>query len=104
NRFELVQLYTDKVPNEFYPAHERTRFGTSTAQQRADAANNLRFERERFNTEQLPLYVILKPLPGGEFEVLARYDEGKINDESAFLTFLDGPLSENAITTAQAQP
>src|SRR5205807_661318 len=75
-RFSLVQLYTDKVPNDFYPAEARDQFGSSTKKQRDDARANLEFQRQRFNTEQLPLYVILKPLASGGFEELARYDEG----------------------------
>jgi thiol:disulfide interchange protein DsbD len=93
-RYSLVQLYTDKVPNKYYSQEERTRFGNSTARQRADAAENLQFQRREFDTEQLPLYVILRPLADGKYEVRARYDEGKINDESAFARFLSQPLSD----------
>jgi hypothetical protein len=92
-RYSLVQLYTDKVPNKYYSQEDQTHFGNSTARQRADAAENLTFQRQKFNTEQLPLYVILRPLPGRTFEVLARYDEGKINDEGAFARFLSQPLA-----------
>lgn len=91
-KYVLVQLYTDVVPNEFYPPEQQAEFGTSTATQRADAQANLEFQRQVFNDERLPLYVILKPLPGGKFEEVARYEEGKINNEIAFATFLKKPL------------
>ena len=41
-----------------------------TERQRNDAMEaNLWFQKEAFGTEQLPLYVILEPLPGGRFAV-----------------------------------
>jgi hypothetical protein len=36
--------------------------------------------------------VILKPLPDGTIKVLSIYDEGRINDEKAFIKFLKEPL------------
>jgi thiol:disulfide interchange protein DsbD len=92
-QYSLVQLYTDKVPDKYYPPEERARFGNSTARQREDAAANLNFQREKFDTEQLPLYVILKPLADGSFKEVARYAEGKINSEVAFANFLRSPLA-----------
>jgi thiol:disulfide interchange protein DsbD len=92
-QYSLVQLYTDKVPNKYYSQEQQAQFGFDTSQQRADAAENLKFQHEQFNSVQRPLYVILKPLPGAKFELLARYDEGKINDESAFARFLSQPLA-----------
>ena len=87
-KYHLVQLYTDTVPPEFYesppPLGERNRH----AQQA-----NLPFEQKLFGTEQLPLYVILKPEPGGKAVRVAEvYDEGKINNEAAFIEFLKRPL------------
>src|SRR5262249_17295729 len=92
-QYSLVQLYTDKVPTKYYSQEQQSRFGFDTSQQRADAAENLKFQHDQFNSVQRPLYVILKPLPGAKFELLARYDEGKINDESAFARFLSEPLA-----------
>lgn len=104
-RYTLVQLYTDVVPNELYPPEVRAQLGSGTARQRADAQANLKFQREHFDTEQLPLYVILQPLADGKFRELARYDEGKINDVAAFLDFLRKPLQGTprsaAVQTAQ---
>ena len=86
-KFVLVQLYTDRVPDKLYSADERSSFQGSATKQRADAYKNLEFQKLKFNTEQLPLYVVVKPDANGFIEV-ARYDEGKINDVSAFVTFL----------------
>ena len=98
--YELVQLYTDKVPDKYYPLHARDRFSNSTAQQQQDAADNLWFQREAFGTEQLPLYAILEPLPDRKINIVAKYAEGKINDESAFAEFLKKPLQSE---TSQAR-
>jgi thiol:disulfide interchange protein DsbD len=91
-QYTLVKLYTDRVPNKLYPPEERRRFGTSTAQQKADARANYAFQAEKFNDTRLPLYVILQPLADGGFKEVARYDEGKINDPEGFVEFLGGPL------------
>lgn len=91
-QFELVQLYTDKVPNKYYAPQTLATLGSGVARQRADAKVNLAFQREAFGTEQLPLYVILEPLPDGRVVVRGVYSEGKINDEAAFARFLRQPL------------
>ena len=72
----------------------RGKFKGGTARQRADALVNLWFQREAFGTEQLPLYVILEPLPDGGVGVVDTYPEGKINNEAAFAEFLGKPLGE----------
>jgi thiol:disulfide interchange protein DsbD len=87
-RYSLVQLYTDKVPNRFYSPEEQAQFKDSTTQQREDAYNNLEFQRKEFGTEQLPLYVILKPTKDGRWEKVASYEEGKINNIAEFMEFL----------------
>src|SRR5262249_21613726 len=92
--YSLVQMYTDKVPDKYYAAGLRARFGNSTERQINDALVNLAFQRDTFGTEQLPLYVILKPLPDGGIEEVARYDEGKINSETAFAEFLRKPFED----------
>ena len=46
------------------------------------------FQASQFKDTQLPLYVILRPLPDGKFKEVARYKEGKINDPAAFAAFL----------------
>jgi thiol:disulfide interchange protein DsbD len=101
--FTLVQLYTDEVPDEFYSSELRTQFGGKTTRQQTDARQvNLPFQREVFGTEQLPLYVILEPLPDGKIRVVARYDEGKINDVEGFAQFLKKPFSAEGGAQARA--
>ncbi len=94
--YKLVQLYTDEVPNAFYAPSLQAQFGSNTTRQKEDAQVNLSFQREAFGTEQLPLYVILKPLADGKISVVDTYDEGKINDEAAFARFLKAPLEGQA--------
>jgi thiol:disulfide interchange protein DsbD len=91
--YSLVQLYTDIVPTEFYAPALRDKLGNSSDRQSEDAKANLRFQSEAFGTSQLPLYVILEPLPDGKVKVVGKYDEGKINDEAAFAKFLKDPLA-----------
>ncbi|HMC65446.1 MAG TPA: hypothetical protein VKI65_10950 [Gemmataceae bacterium] len=91
--YNLVQLYTDVVPNELYPPEIRAKLGGDTVRQKADAGVNRWFQTAAFGTEQLPLYVILEPLPNGKIDIVGKYDEGKINDEGAFAQFLKKPLA-----------
>jgi thiol:disulfide interchange protein DsbD len=86
-QYQLVQMYTDTVPAEFYPQK------TSDEQREKDAAANLDFQKRKFGNEQLPLYVILDPQPGGKVVPLAVYDEGKINKVDQFVEFLKRPLA-----------
>lgn len=74
SRYTLVQLYTDRVPPQFEPT--------------TSAEENRKLLTEKFGTAQLPLYVIIKPLGDGQYAELGRYDEGKINNVSAFEHFL----------------
>jgi thiol:disulfide interchange protein DsbD len=87
DRYKVVQLYTDDVPQSFYPSP------VTRDQRRSDAAKNLDFQKQQFQTEQLPLYVILEPLPDGKFRTVDKYDEGKINDIDGFAEFLRRPLT-----------
>ena len=64
-----------------------------------DARANLAFQRRKFGTEQLPLYVILEPQPNGKVRVVDMYDEGKINNVEKFVAFLKRPV---AADTARA--
>lgn len=85
-KYNLVQLYTDWVPEPFYevpPSVEVTE---------DDATAVKKFQQKAFGTSQLPLYVILKPLPDGKIERVGVYAEGKINDEAAFVAFLKKPF------------
>lgn len=83
--FVLVQLYTDTIPPEFYESPP------DLDKRDADAKTNLKFQKAIFGTEQLPLYVLLRPEPGmkgGKVGIVAVYDEGKINKLEAFKAFL----------------
>jgi thiol:disulfide interchange protein len=86
-KYHLVQLYTDTVPGSLYDSIP------DAVRQDEDAQANRAFEKRIFGTTQLPLYVILKPEPGGKAVRVAEvYDEGKINNEAAFVEFLKRPL------------
>ena len=86
-KYQLVQMYTDVVPAQFYlrPPAEGAR--------RADAAANLAFQNRKFGNVQLPLYVILDPQTDGKVVTIAVYDEGKINQVEQFVEFLRKPLA-----------
>lgn len=90
--YQLVQLYTDVIPDSFFSPQLRSQFKSGVSRQKQDASANLDFQLQAFSTEQLPLYVILEPLPGDKVEVVGVYDEGKINNEAAFAEFLRKPL------------
>jgi thiol:disulfide interchange protein DsbD len=81
-----VSLYCDTVPADLYKQD------LELEKREDDADVNKKFQKLVFKTEQLPLYAIVKPLEGGEFEVVAVYKEGKINDAKAFLEFLNSKV------------
>jgi thiol:disulfide interchange protein DsbD len=91
-KYVRVQLYTDVVPNKLYSEEELQQIGGSGAKPKEEASNNRKFQSEKFNDTQLPLYVILQPLGDGKFKEVARYAEGKINNPGAFVAFLRKPL------------
>jgi len=86
NKYELVQLYLDDVPANAYlsPPDREARS--------AEAAANRRFQSDVFKNIQRPLYAILAPQTSGKFKIIAIYDEGQINDVSAFTAFLKQPF------------
>jgi thiol:disulfide interchange protein DsbD len=94
--YSLVQMFTDKVPDKYYSADLRSSF-TNTDRQQEDARTNLEFQNEVFQNQQLPLYVILEPLPDGTIRVVDRYEEGKINNVEAFAQFLKKPVGGEAL-------
>jgi thiol:disulfide interchange protein DsbD len=101
-RYELVQLYTDKVPDKFYPDSVRSTFGNSATRQQEDAQKNLEFQRKEFNTEELPLYLILEPHETGYKEV-GRFG-GRIIDQAKFIQFLQRPLETKSATSGKIKP
>lgn len=100
-QYKRVQLYTNVVPLELYPPMLRDNV-ESDDRPRDDATANLWFQKAAFNTEQLPLYVILDP-QADKVKVLGVYDEGKINDVSAFGAFIGKPLETKKLGTQQAK-
>jgi thiol:disulfide interchange protein len=81
-QYQLVQLYTDTVPEVFYtspPGLDR---------QDQDALINRKFQMKSFGSEQLPLYIVLKPNTDGSYAVVGQYTEGKINNLEGFKNFL----------------
>jgi thiol:disulfide interchange protein len=88
-RYVIVKLYTDTVPENLFDDD------VTKSQQDAEANENLQFQRERFQDERLPLYVIVEPDGKDGWREVARYDEGKINNAKAFAKF----LRDNAGTT-----
>lgn len=101
-----MKLYTDTIPDKYFAPALRTRPRTNSLGQDEYALVNNWFQTAAFGSSQLPLYVILEPLPDGKIKVVGIYDEGKINDERAFAEFLERPLKANAgtVRTAQAAP
>lgn len=85
-RYRLVQLYTDTVPESIYES------APALDKREDDASVNLRFQRDYFRDERLPLYALLKPEAGGKANVVAVYFESKINNEAAFIEFLKNGL------------
>lgn len=84
-QYVRVQLYADTVPEKYYKQ------APDEAKREEHAEVNQKFLKSVFKTEQLPLYVIVKPVDGG-FEVVSTYDEGKITKLDAFIDFLKKPL------------
>lgn len=99
--YKLVQLYTDVVPEYFYASEVRQSLAKTPDRVENDAATNLEFVSNKFNTTQLPLYVILEPLPDGKIRIRGKYTEGKINSEDEFARFLKEPV-DNKLGAAQA--
>jgi len=88
--YTIVKLFADKVPSYYYSREQRSSFGSSAAREKADAEVNLKFQKDMFNdNQQLPLYVILEPQLDGRIRVVGVYDEGRINNETAFAKFLE---------------
>jgi len=94
-KFRLVKLYTDKVPDSLYSDKVRGQL-KGAARQQADAAVNARFKADGFDSEQLPLYVILEPKPDGTIVVSNQYAEGKINRVDQFVDFLKSGIGESS--------
>lgn len=87
-QFVRVQLYTDSVPEKFY------KDAPASDNRDKDAETNQNFQRKTFGNEQLPLYVIVKPIEDGGFETIGTYTEGRIRQIEKFIGFLKKPLKQ----------
>jgi hypothetical protein len=85
-RYVRVQIYADTVPEKFYSK------AVPEAQREKDGGANAAFQKASFGVEQLPFYVIVKPVADGAFEKVAAYDEGRIKKIDKFIEFLKKPL------------
>ena len=85
-QYELVQLYTDDVPAEFFHSPP------STPERTAEGTANLEFQLKKFETQELPYYVILEPTATG-YRIVNRL-KGIIEREKDFEEFLSQPLAK----------
>jgi thiol:disulfide interchange protein DsbD len=103
-KYVLVKLYTDRIPDAFYNGTDLEGSPSSGISDAKD--KNLRFERTKFDTTTLPLYVILEPvgpqtpeavgsfaeanwLPEKGFKEVGRVEEGLIQSVDRFKEFLE---------------
>jgi hypothetical protein len=91
--YRLVQLYADEVPDQFYAPELRASFDGKKTRQTQDAVVNYDFQVNAFKTSQRPLYAIVRPRLDGKIDVVSKYEEGKINNVTAFAKFLTDPVS-----------
>lgn len=79
-KYVTVALYCDTVPPD--------------CETKTTPSQNRALRDKTFNSSQLPLYAIVKPKGGGQFETVAVYGEGKINFPNRFARFLEKPLKK----------
>ena len=91
NKYTLLKLFTDTVPLEYYPLNKLETVTVDV--QEADADKHKTLQREKFNTAELPLYVVIEPTETG-FKEIGRYSVGLIRDKDEFLRFLRDPASD----------
>lgn len=103
-KYELVKLYLDRVPNEFYSPDQLAKFGGTVQQQLKDAQANLELENNVFDSTQRPLYAVLEPTSDGSFHIRAKYEEGKISSAAKFAQFLSQPLSATGPIAQATKP
>ena len=84
-KYTLLKQYTDVVPQDYYSVEDLK--SLSEDRKEEDAKANSKFQKERFNDVQLPLYVVIEPV-GDDFKEVARYEYSVITDKDHFLKFL----------------
>jgi hypothetical protein len=93
-QYELVQLFTDVVPAKYFGPGQLEK---DPGRAKAYGGINMEFQEKAFGDVQLPLYVILEPMPDGKLKMVAKYHEGLINDVTAFARFLKRPEEESSV-------
>lgn len=81
-QFERVQLYTDWVPESAYAVDP------GKPARKDEARANREFQIAVLKDIKLPSYTVLVPQADGKLKLIAKYDEGKINDPEKFAQFL----------------
>ncbi|MCE9533723.1 MAG: thioredoxin family protein [Planctomycetes bacterium] len=85
-QYVRVQLFTDIIPEDYYQKAPKEE------SREKDAETNAKFQKKILDSNALPMYVIVKPVDGGMFEIVGKYDEGRISKIDQFLEFLKTPL------------
>ena len=83
--YTLLKLYTDSVPQEYYPVDKLD--AITGVERENDGDTNRLFEKQRFNTTELPFYVVIEPTDK-DYKEVGRYSIGLIRDKEEFLKFL----------------
>lgn len=86
--FERVQLYTDWLPSNLYATDP------GSDERNGEGGLNKKFKIDVFDTDQLPLYVVLVPTVDGKTKLLGVYQEGKINSADKFAAWLKDMLQK----------
>ncbi|HYT87114.1 MAG TPA: cytochrome c biogenesis protein CcdA [Gemmataceae bacterium] len=100
-QYELVQLYTDYVPADFYSPEARAQLTKDSSRLRTDAVEvNLKFQKAVLNTTELPQYVVLEPRLDDTIRVLGV--QRQLLQLDSFAQFLKSPQT-SAGPVAQAR-
>lgn len=90
--WQLMEKYERVQIDAQYGVPEKDYFDPPSRSLRLQESDiNKVFKHNLFGNDQLPLYVILVPQPGGRWKATT-YEEGKINDVPAFKKFLEDGL------------
>ena len=87
----VVRMYTDTVPAAYYSPELQAELARDNRSKKDAKEVNLPFQIKLFDTEQLPLYVVIEPQLDGRIRIVGIYDEGRINNEMVFAEFLKNP-------------
>lgn len=92
-RFNEHNIFPDPRVQELFKKFELVQLVTDTLDTEGDA--NKEFQKQAFGTIELPLYVIVEPLPDGRIKRWGQMG-GKINSVESFAEFLSTPLAAPA--------